>query len=127
MEEKETKPRVGILNFEKRGHPRFSVDLPIEYYQINSSSSHAGRVINASEGGFLVYLPEKMEIGQHLRLKLFFVSGSELNTIEMSTEVVWRDIHLGKNWGDYRSGVRFVDISTKDLNTLKTFLVSLSE
>ena len=127
MEEKETKPRVGILNFEKRGHPRFTVDLPIEYYQINSSSSHAGRVINASEGGLLVYLPEKMEIGQHLRLKLFFVSGSELNTIEMSTEVVWRDIHLGKNRGDYRSGVRFVDISTKDLNTLKTFLVSLSE
>jgi c-di-GMP-binding flagellar brake protein YcgR len=127
MEEKETKPRVGIVNFEKRGHPRFTVDLPIEYYQINSSSSHAARVINASEGGLLVYLPEKMEIGQHLRLKLFFVSGSELNTIEMSTEVVWRDTHLGKNWGDYRSGVRFVDISTKDLNTLKTFLVSLSE
>jgi metallophosphoesterase superfamily enzyme len=68
-----------------------------------------------------------MEIGQHLQLKLFFVSGSELNTIEMLTEVVWRDIHLGKNWGDYRSGVKFVDISTADLNRLKDFLVSLSK
>ena len=126
MEEKEIKPRVGIVNFEKRGHPRFNVDLPIEYYQINSPIIQTGRAINASEGGLLVYLPEKMEIGQHLRLKLFFVSGSELNTIEMLTEVVWRDIHLGKNGGDYRSGVKFVDISTKDLNRLKDFLVSLS-
>jgi hypothetical protein len=126
MEEKEIKPRVGIVNFEKRGHPRFNVDLPIEYYPINSPIIQTGRAINASEGGLLVYLPEKMEIGQHLRLKLFFVSGPELNTIEMLTEVVWRDIHLGKNGGDYRSGVQFVDISTKDLNRLKDFLVSLS-
>jgi c-di-GMP-binding flagellar brake protein YcgR len=127
MEETQTRPRVGIVNFEKRGHPRFKVDLPIEYSQVDSPIGQAGRVVNASEGGLLVYLPEKMEIGQHLQLKLFFVSGSELNTIEMLTEVVWRDIHLGKNWGDYRSGVKFVDISTADLNRLKDFLVSLSK
>jgi c-di-GMP-binding flagellar brake protein YcgR len=127
MEESQTRPRVGIVNFEKRGYPRFKVDLPIEYSQVNSPISQTGRAINASEGGLLVYLPEKMEIGQHLQLKLFFVSGSELNTIEMLTEVVWRDIHLGKNWGDYRSGVKFVDISTADLNRLKDFLVSLSK
>jgi c-di-GMP-binding flagellar brake protein YcgR len=127
MEETQTRPRVGIVNFEKRGHPRFKVDLPIEYSQVDSPIGQAGRVVNASEGGLLVYLPEKMEIGQHLQVKLFFVSGSELNTIEMLTEVVWRDIHLGKNWGDYRSGVKFVDISTADLNRLKDFLVSLSK
>jgi len=127
MEETQTRPRVGIVNFEKRGHPRFKVDLPIEYSQVNSPIGQTGRVVNASEGGLLVYLPEKMEIGQHLQLKLFFVSGSELNTIEMLTEVVWRDIHLGKNWGDYRSGVKFVDISTADLKRLKDFLVSLSK
>lgn len=127
MEEKAAKPRVGIINFEKRSHPRFSVDLPIEYYQTNSFPPHTGRVINASESGLLVYLPEKMEIGQHLRLKLFFVSGAELNTVEMLAEVVWRDIHLGKGWGDYRSGVKFVDISSEDLDRLKNFLGSLSE
>ncbi len=127
MEEKGIRPRVGIVNFEKRGHPRFKVDLPIEYYQINSSTMQTGRVMNASEGGLLVYLPEKMEIGQYLQLKLYFVSGSELNTIEMLTEVVWRDIHLGKNWEDYRSGVKFVDISPTDLNRLKDFLMSLSK
>ena len=68
-----------------------------------------------------------MEIGQHLRLKLFFAFGSKLNSIEMLTEVVWVDFHLGKGWGDYRCGVRSVDISPEDLGRLKKFLKSLSE
>jgi hypothetical protein len=41
-----------------------------------------------------VYFPELMEIGQHLKLKLFFTSGSEMNTIEMLVRGVWMDIHL---------------------------------
>ena len=127
MEANGTKPRVGIVNFEKRGYPRFTVDLPIEYYQVNSPTSHAGRVSNASQGGLLVYLPEKLEIGQCLRLKLFFVSGSDLNTIEMLSEVVWGDIHFEKDFGDYRYGVKFLDISTEDMDRLKIFLGSLTK
>ena len=124
-EEKTTKPRYGIVNFEKRRHPRFSIDLPIEYSKSDSIVKH-GLAANASEGGLLVYLPERMEIGQHLTLKSFFSSGHELKTIETLVEVVWIDIHLGKDWGDYRTGVKFVDISPEHLDTLKTFLKSLS-
>ncbi len=127
MEEKGIKPRFGIVNFERRKHPRFNIDLPVEYYPIPSKSGGSGQAINVSEGGLLVYLTEKVEIGQHLRLKLFFPSGSELKTIEMVVEVVWIDIHVGKDWGDFRSGLRFIDISPDNLNRLKTFLRSLSE
>ena len=126
-EEKDTKPRTGIVNFERRKYPRFSVDLPVAYYQINSSISHTGRALNASEGGLLIYFPEQMEIGQHLNLKLFFSLGSELNTIELLAEVVWIDIHLGEGWGDYRSGVKFIDISPEDMRKLKNLLMSLSQ
>ena len=84
-----------------------------------------GRAINASEGGLLLYLPEQMEIGQYLTLKLFFTSGSELNTTEMLVKVVWVDIHLEKDWGNYRTGVRFIDISPEDMTKLKNFLRSL--
>jgi c-di-GMP-binding flagellar brake protein YcgR len=89
--------------------------------------THPGRALNASEGGLLVYLSEKVEIGQLLQLKLFFPSGSELAGVELIAEVVWMDIHLGKDWGDYRCGVRFVDISPESLNRLKRFLRNLSE
>jgi len=126
-EEKVTKPRTGFVHFERRKYPRFSVDLPVEYYPINSSSSQTGRALNASEGGLLIYFPEQMEIGQNINLKLFFSLGSELNTIEVLTEVVWMDIHFGKGWGDYRCGVKFIDISPEDKNRLRSFLISLSE
>jgi len=124
-EEKGTKPRYGIVNFEKRKHPRFNVDLPIEYARSDLGVSH-GEVLNASEGGLLIYLPEKMEVGQHLSLKLFFSSGFEFNTIETLVKVVWVDVHPGEDWGDYRAGVTFVDISPGDLEKLRIFLRSLS-
>jgi len=123
-EEKETKTRYGTVNFEKRKHPRFSVDLPVEYSRANLFADH-GRAMNASEGGLLLYLPEQMGIGNHLRLKLFFTMGSELNAIETLVEVVWVDVHLEKDWGDYRTGVRFVEISTEEMGKLKSFLRSL--
>jgi c-di-GMP-binding flagellar brake protein YcgR len=126
-EEKEAKPRTGVVSLEKRKYPRFSIDLPIEYYRISSSISQTGRALNISEGGLLIYFPEQMEIGQHLRLKLFFSLGSELNTIEMLAEVVWMDIHLGKDWGDYRSGVKFIDVSSEDIRKLENFLMHLSK
>ena len=126
-EKQETKSHVGVANLERRRHPRFSIDLPIEYHLVPSSLSHTGRALNASEGGLLVYLSQQIEIGQHLKIKLFFASGSHLNSIEILTEVVWVDIHLGKDWGDYRCGVKFMEISQEDLNRLKIFLRSLSE
>ena len=124
-EEKEVKSRYGTVNFEKRKHPRFDVNLPIEYVRSDLVASR-GEALNASEGGLLLYLPEKMEIGQHLSLKLFFSSGSELKTIGTLVKVVWMDIHLGENPGDYRAGVKFVDISPGDLEKLRKFLRSLS-
>ena len=126
-EKQETKSHVGVANLERRRHPRFSIELPIEYHLIPSSISHTGRALNASEGGLLVYLSQPIEIGQHLKMKLFFASSSDLNSIEVLAEVVWMDIHLGKDWGDYRCGVKLMEISPEDLNRLKSFLRSLSE
>jgi c-di-GMP-binding flagellar brake protein YcgR len=127
MKEKEkgTEPHYGTVNFGKRNHPSFNVDLPIEYSRTDLFVKH-GRAVNASEGGLLLCLPEKMEIGQHLSLKLFFTSDFELDAIETFVEVSWRDIHLGEGEGDYRTGVRFVDISPENLNKLKNFLRNLS-
>jgi hypothetical protein len=123
--EKGTKPRYGIVNFEKRRHPRFHVDLPIEYARSDSVVNH-GEALNASEGGLLIYFPERMEVGQHLSMKLFFSSGFEFNTIETLVKVVWVDVHLGEDLGDHRAGVKFVGISPGDLEKLRIFLRSLS-
>ena len=126
-EEPKPKPRYGIVNFERRKFPRFSVDLPVEYERIDSFIP-AGRVLNISEGGLLIYFPERMEIGQHLKLRLFFsASGPNLKVIEALVEVVWIEIDADKGLADYRSGVKFIHITQTDMNSIKTFLISLSQ
>ncbi len=127
MEKGEQAPRTryGTVNFEKRRHPRFNVDLPIEYARSRLSIKQ-GRAINISEGGLLLYLPERVELGQHLALKLFFTSGASLETVETMAQVVWTDIHPAEDWGDYRTGVFFTDISSEDLDKLMNFLRRLS-
>ena len=111
---------------EKRRHPRVSADFPVKYSTTDSFFKSA-RVANASEGGLLVCLPEKMQIGQQLALKLFFPSCSGLNIVETVVQVIWMAIRLRKDWTwDYRTGVKFEDISPGDRATLKNFLTSLA-
>ena len=112
---------------EKRKSRRFNVALPVRYSKADSFFKHA-RAANASEGGLLVCLPEKMGIGQHLALKLFLPIRSGLNIIETVVQVVWMDIRLRKDWTwDYRTGVRFEDISPKDRTVFRTFLTNLAQ
>ncbi len=126
-ERQENRVRYGTVNFEKRKHPRFFVDLPVEYYKLGSLIKHDSKAMNASQGGLLLYSSEPLQIGEYLKLKLFFSSGSTLSAIETVAEVAWIDIHLGKGWGDYRTGVRFFDISPEDMSKLKKFLLGLSQ
>ena len=125
-EEREREPSLGVIDFERRKHPRFSVALPIEYWQTDQSRSRHCRTIDVSGGGLLLHLSELMEIGQTLRLRLFMISGPDIASVEAlaQVEVVWQDIYQGKE-GDYRVGVIFVEISPRDVEQLKKFLTSL--
>ncbi len=111
---------------DKRKHPRFSVDLPVEYYKIGSIVKHNGRAINASQGGLLLHFSEPLQIGQYLRLKFFLPSGFRLSAIETIAEVTWINTQLGEGEEHYRSGVRFINMSPKDVAKLNNFSASLS-
>ena len=82
------KIHYGVLNFEKRKYPRYSVDLPVEYSRVESPVGTAGRALDISESGLLIYFPEKMEIGQRLGIKLFLSMGSKLITIKIGGAMV---------------------------------------
>jgi c-di-GMP-binding flagellar brake protein YcgR len=120
-EERETKFPFGPVNFERRRHPRLAVGLPVEYSRINNCKSRPSRAVNVSEGGLLVHLSEPLEVGQNLKLNLFIDAGPDLDSIEALVQVVWKDIHVGKD-GDYRTGMKFADVSAPDMDKLKKFL-----
>ena len=135
IKEKEKKLRPGIARFEKeaslekekekRRHPRFLLNLPIEYYHLDSPTSYSSHCINASEGGLSICLHERLKAGQHLNLKIFCASGSSMLTIETTVEVMWADEFLGKD-GNFRHGVRFLRMTQEDLQKFKGFLDGLS-
>jgi hypothetical protein len=123
-QQEEVAPRFGFAHFERRRNPRFSVVCPLEYWQINTSKNLSGRTADVSEGGLLLCIPDIVEVGQKLRLKLFIGDLLALRPIEAIGQVVWKDFHFGKK-DEYRMGVKFVEISPGDMEELKTFLEAL--
>ncbi len=122
MEEKESEFRHGIVNFERRKYPRSTIDLRVDYQPIDASLTQAGQAANLSEGGLLIFVPEKLEVDQHLKIRVFLTGGSQPRMIECIGAVAWIDLHLKEGWVEYRCGVRFVEISPADIIKLKTFL-----
>ncbi len=120
-EQNAVKPRYGIANFERRTYRRFPMRLPIEYLRAESPINRTGHALDASEGGLQILFPEQVEVGQNLKVKLFFSSESGLNTIEMVVEVVWINNQSAEGESQYRSGVRFTSISPENMTKLKEF------
>jgi c-di-GMP-binding flagellar brake protein YcgR len=118
-------PHFGTVNFERRQRPRISTDLPAEYWHIGNSKNYAGRMLNVSEGGVLLYLPEKIEVGRNLKVRLFIGPLLALEPIDALVQVTWNDFHIGES-GHYRVGVKFVNISTEDMDKLRHFLNTLT-
>jgi len=114
--------RMGVLAIEKRRHPRFSVELPLDYARVDGKQTLGGMVANASEGGLLVYLPERIEIGVLLKIEIFYVRGLELDTIKAVVRVVWSDLAARESWGEHRYGLQFENIDERDFNRLVTLL-----
>ena len=114
--------KMGILAIEKRRHPRYSVELPLDYSRTDGKATLGGIVANASEGGLLVYLPEIMQIGDLLKIEIFFASGLELNSVKAIAKVVWYDLAAKETWGEHRYGLQFQSIEEKDYERLKILL-----
>ncbi len=117
------KHHFGVAKFEERAHPRFSLNLPVEYYPAKSNTRRTGHTQNASEGGLIVYLRKHFRVGDLLKLRLFFSSGRAMNTVETVSRVVWTEKLKD---AEYRCGMKFVDISPEDMDKLSSFLKNLS-
>jgi c-di-GMP-binding flagellar brake protein YcgR len=115
-------PKMGVLAVERRKHPRFSVELPLDYSRVDGKEIYGGIVVNASEGGILVYLPERMEIGTVLKIEILYVQGLELATVQAIAKVVWADMATRESLGEYRYGLVFHHIYENDYKRLVALL-----
>jgi hypothetical protein len=110
------------FNSERRKHPRFSVDLPAEYWRINISRSSRCRTGDVSEGGGLLYLPEKIAVGQNIGVRIFTGTDLQSQSIEALGETAWSDSQCRQKDYYHRAGLKFVDISAENLAQLRDFI-----
>ena len=114
--------KKGVLVIERRRYPRYIVELPLNYSHIDGKEKYGGIVANASQGGILVYLPEKIPIGTLLKIEIFYINGLELNNIKAVAKVVWTDLATHESYGEHRYGLEFKFIDEKDFEKLINLL-----
>ncbi len=107
---------------ERRKYPRSLLGLPFEYRVKGLSRAHGGMVIDASEGGFLIQSVEDMSVGQKLNVILLFTKGFELTNLEVSAEIVRKDIYSSNGFKGFQYGLRIIQIMEEDHWKLKQLL-----
>ena len=117
-----SEPKKGVFVIEKRRNPRFNVELPLDYSPINEKENYHGTVANANDGGILAYLPERLELGDLFKIKIFFAKELELNTIEAIAKIVWVDSAARKSAGEYRYGLQLQSFYKGDIHKFRSLL-----
>jgi hypothetical protein len=114
---------MGVCESYQREHPRFVVELPIDYSRADRVEEYGGFAANASERGLLVYLPEFIEEKETLlRIVIPFVEGLEFNTIKCMAKVVWGGLSAKAAWGKHRYGLEILSFSRGSFDKLKMLL-----
>ncbi len=105
---------------ERRSHPRFIIDLPLEYRGMDDSCLRGAIVVNASEGGFLIESPRDIPVGTELSITVLYPKGFELVDFKVLAKIVWKgpywkeDMKIGRNWKGYQYGLEFIQILDED-------------
>ena len=107
---------------ERRRHFRYMVDLPLGCSRVDEKHSYGGIVVNASEGGILVYLPERYEVGTSLKIEIFYVRDTVFDHIKATAKVVRCEGADKTNNGQHRYALQFQSMEARDFNRLVAFL-----
>jgi len=118
--------KEGQFTTERREHPRYTLELPIDYSTMDGQERW-GTAADASEGGLLVYLHELIEKGSFLKLEIFSPRGSELSAVKAMARVVWSDSIAIKMWGEYRHGLAFQAFQKESHDKLRNLLKETAE
>ncbi len=101
---------------ERRRYPRFIVDLPLEYRDMDGSCLPGGMLVNASEGGFLVEAVRDIPVGKELNITVLYPKGFELANFKVVGKIVRKkpyrkeDWKGNQYWEGYQYGLEFTQI-----------------
>ncbi len=120
------KPGEGVAILERRRQPRRRVELSFDYSPLVEREDHGGIAADANEGGLQVYLPERLQIGDLFKIKIFAPGNSEVETIQAIAKVVWASRTKGRS-GKYRYGLQLQSFFKGDLSKYRALLNGVEE
>jgi len=112
-----------LNNRERRRYPRFLIDLPLEYRDMDDSHARGGIVVNASETGFLMESGKDIPIGTELSIAVLYLNRFELANFKVTGKIVWKEPYSKEDWkGDpywkgYQYGLEFTLTLQKNLES----------
>jgi len=115
--------RTGIA--ERRKFPRFDCELPMDCIT-SESEIHVGMATNIGQGGILICLHDRIEVGAPLRVNLICTQGFQLKIIGANAIVVWSKVVNHAFWGRHRYGLRLVGLSERSFSDFKGLLWRLA-
>lgn len=108
---------------DRRRHPRFPLDLPLDHGVLDSSRPFGGIAINGSESGLFIYSLQDMPVGTQLNVAVLFADEFELTHLEAVTKVI-RKVCSGNGQRGYGYGLCFLRISEEHFRRLRQLLRS---
>jgi PilZ domain len=107
---------------ERRTHPRFDLDLPLEYKVIGARDAFGGIAIDGSEAGLLISTPKDWILPCKLEVVVFFAKGFELACFEAFAQIRRKQISHRNGTKAYHYGLQFIRIPEEDHRKLKDLL-----
>lgn len=106
---------------EKRKFPRVRADFGLKYKIKDSHSSPIKAVsVNIGEGGIMMKIPKKLDIGTLLKLKITLPSPHV--TISILGQVIYVLDNYWDEYPPYRYGIEFLELKKKDREAIRKFV-----
>jgi hypothetical protein len=118
---------VGLSSHEeRRQHPRFSVELPLDYWQ-TLDVIQGGLVANISEAGLLINSVHKIQIGTKLGIRVYLSKDNSLDCIEGIAKIIWMNHHREQDWKGYRYGMYILQMPPDYRDRLMKYILMLQD
>jgi len=109
-------------NGERRQHPRFSVKLPLDYWE-SRDVLNGGLVADISESGLRIHSVHSIQTGAELRIRVYLPKEEfTFDNIEGSGKVIWKALHREGDWRGYQYGLYLTEMTLDDRERLRELL-----
>jgi len=107
---------------ERRRHPRFVIDLPLEYRKVGEANSRGAYTGDVSRMGLLIHSIDDLLTRTELEISIFYANEYRFDIFTVFARIVWKQVHSERKWKGYRYGLEVVRISAENRRKLDTII-----